>query len=311
MKGKGLKMEYFKRVSFGVSLLFVLQLLAAGVTGALAGEKSGRNALDIIATHVDYAIDRAVILGNNFDNGATPHVELGGYFVEVLWHDANSILVSLPGPLEAVDLRLSVVTGPSDNQVDHYDLTFGSTGPQGPQGEQGPQGPTGDVGPQGPKAPTGEQGPQGPQGPIGLTGPRGMVGPFGPAGPEGIEGPPGQLGPNGPVGNRQAHNIRIYNPTATVRALTIWEVATGTYGVVEDFFYECPSGGKLINAVLESMPTMSWIYDEKISILLVEDDPVPGGGEGDILPLIYECTLENGAIVFPPATFRWAMVCAW
>ncbi len=303
-------MEYFKRITFCISLLFVLQLSAAGATGALAGKKTGRNTLDIIAAHVDYTSERAVILGNNFDNGAKPYVELGGYFAEVLWHDANSILVSLPGPLEAVDLRLSVVTGPSANQVDYYDLTFGSTGPQGPHGEHGPQGPTGDVGPQGPRGPTGEHGLQGPQGPIGLTGPRGMVGLSGLAGPEGIEGPPGQQGPNGPVGNRQAHNIRIYNPTATVRAVTLWELATGTFGVTEDFFYECPSGGKLINAVIESMPSLSWIYDDKISII-IGGDPLPGGGEEDIHPPTYECTLENGAIVFPPATFRWAMVCAW
>ncbi len=310
MNGKGLKMEYLKRTSFCVSLLFVLQLSAAGVTGALAGEKAGGNALDIIATHVDYAVDRAVILGNNFDNGATPQVELGGYFTEVLWHDANAILISLPGPLEAVDLRLSVVTGPSYNQVDHYDLTFGSTGPQGPHGEQGPQGPTGAVGPQGPRGSTGEGGLQGPQGPIGLTGPRGVAGPAGLAGPEGIAGPPGQQGPSGPVGNRQAHNIRIYNPTATVRAVTILEVATGTYRVEEDFSYTCPSGGKLINAVIESMPSMSSIYDEKISFIPFEE-PMPGSGNENILPLIYECKLVNGATVFPPATFRWAMVCAW
>ncbi len=307
MNGKGPKMEYFKRASLCASLLFVLQLSAAGVTEALAGEKAGGNALEIIAAHVDYASDHAVILGNNFDNGATPHVELGDYFVEVLWHDANSILVSLPGPLGAVDLRLSVVTGPSDNQVDWYALTFGASGPQGPRGERGPQGPTGEVGPQGPQGPSGEQGPQGPRGPMGQAGPRGQVGPTGSAGPEGIEGSPGQQGPQGPDGSMQARNIRIYNPTKTVRALTILELATGQTGVVEDYYYSCPRGGKLINAVVESMPSMSWVSDEKILILPTELE----SGEDAFEPPIYECTLENGAIVFPPATFRWAMVCAW
>lgn len=306
-------MEYFRRISFYLSLLFALQFLTL-VTGAFAGEKPGRKAPDIMAVHVDYSAKRAIINGRNFDSGSIFQVELGSHPLEVLWYDANSILVSLPESFEAVDLRLSVQTGPSSYQTDYFDLTFGSAGPQGPRGEQGPQGPAGSVGLQGPVGLTGEQGlqgEQGPQGPVGLMGASGPTGAAGPAGSEGIEGIAGNQGTKGQAGTVQARNIRVYKPTITVRAVTPLDIASGNFEVTKEFYYACPSGGALINGRLELHPSESTIYDAKISILdyemgdTQEVEPLPAPTLG------YSATVVNSALISPPATFTFSMVCAW
>jgi hypothetical protein len=169
----------------------------------------------IIGVEVDFMADTLTIVGENFDNGLTPEVRLGGYGVLTLVDTptATEITAQLPGGLADGDHLLTVATGTDAAQHATYDLTVGAAGPAGPQGVQGATGPTGPAGVAGPAGPQGETGatgatgPQGETGAIGATGPQGEAGPAGPqgeTGASGATGPQGEAGPAGPQGETGA-----------------------------------------------------------------------------------------------------------
>ncbi len=130
--------------------------------------------LQIQFVAVDFTGSSINIYGQNFGNGTTPVVTMGGTKLTVKSYSSNQIIAALPSGTAAGDYLLIVSTGSDPAQNDKYDLTIGAVGPVGPQGPVGLTGPQGDQGPQGPKGDTGA---------TGLTGSVGPVGPQGPAGP--------------------------------------------------------------------------------------------------------------------------------
>ncbi len=181
----------------------------------IAGSARAVQPLEIIDVFVDVENAQIVIGGNNFDNGNSLDVTLGGVPLVVTGDTPNEITVGLPEGFPDGDYLLEVTTGGGTPRTDTYALTIGAVGPQG---EQGPPGIDGAPGPQGPPGIDGQPGPQGPvgpPGPPGATGPAGADGAPGAQGPPGPEGPPG---PQGPPGGAEIETLRVPGAPVSVAA---------------------------------------------------------------------------------------------
>jgi Collagen triple helix repeat (20 copies) len=206
------------RLSFVVIL--VSSFAVAGSSKATLRTHSELSIKEIWVTHDDEMcgsgpgvsdVDSLTIFGENFDNGRTPVVTLGGH--GELAHCADhayctdtSILLELPPNTPVGDYRLELRTGRYLWRRDSHDLTIGAIGPHGPQGPQGEHGANGTdgadgaIGPQGPKGDQGNAGAQGQTGIAGTPGSPGETGPEGDVGPQGNTGDPGSQGPIGTAG---------------------------------------------------------------------------------------------------------------
>lgn len=180
--------------------LGIVALVIAVGTPAFAGKPAPIPQLIIEFVYVDFQSNLLAIEGENFNNGGTPVVTLGGVQLTVNVYNSGVISTIFPTDTSYGSYLLKVATGTASTQVGEFNVTIGAEGPQGPAGPAGPQGGTGATGPAGPQGPiglTGATGATGATGPQGSAGPAGVQGPAGPTGATGAQGPQGIQGPAG------------------------------------------------------------------------------------------------------------------
>ncbi|MGJ8689072.1 MAG: hypothetical protein ACSHXZ_06060 [Gammaproteobacteria bacterium] len=218
-----------KRKVFSSSMLAIglgVVVGFAGVTNeayAAKSEKSEKSAksskssksktLSILGAVADFDAQAIYIIGQGFDNGDAPQIDLGalGNISDSCTSDLSpspqviSCDFSNGGMPTAGTYLLNVNTGNGSKQSHELAFSIGTTGPDGPQGEVGPQGEIGLQGIQGPKGDIGLQGVPGeigPQGVPGDVGPQGVIGLQGIQGDTGLQGPAGLAGAQGVQGPR-------------------------------------------------------------------------------------------------------------
>lgn len=180
-------------------IIFCLGIVAS-VIGVGTPAFAAKPDLIIEIVDVDFQTNIIYIYGENFTNGGTPTVTLGGSPLTVQSYISTEIRAILPLNTPDGSYLLKVVTGNASTQSGEFNVAIGAVGPQGLQGDVGPQGIQGEIGPIGPMGPAGPTGPEGPQGPQGIQGLKGDTGPAGPQGPQGPAGPKGDKGDTGPAG---------------------------------------------------------------------------------------------------------------
>jgi len=95
--------------------------------------------LNLVIQRVYVDLDNSLIFvtGENFGNGASPDVTLGGINLKVDSYTQHDIIAKFPVGIPDGDYKLVVYTGPAVKQYDAYIVTIGAVGPQGPPGSAG------------------------------------------------------------------------------------------------------------------------------------------------------------------------------
>lgn len=144
--------------------LILLAWIGLGASALAASGDTARPAPNISGVDYDGANAQLSIRGSKFDP-ATVAVRLGSADSAALTFaqpPAEDLLVVETGGAAPGNYTLRVSQGPSEKQVDEFDLALGAAGPQGPAGPAGPAGPPGVPGAPGAPGPAGPAGPPGP-----------------------------------------------------------------------------------------------------------------------------------------------------
>jgi hypothetical protein len=156
--------------------------------------------LQITEVYVDDSDDPHLLMvtGQNFNNGGTLELWLGGYLLTVLTQDDTMIVAELTAGIPAGSYQLVATSGGGTVRHDDFDgVTIGAVGPAGADGADGAQGP---AGPDGPAGADGAMGDVGLPGLPGADGADGKDGAPGAAGVDGMDGAPGLPGSDGAPG---------------------------------------------------------------------------------------------------------------
>jgi hypothetical protein len=234
--------------------------------------------LVILSTAVDRVNQTLTIEGQGFGS-QVPQVWCETHSMTVLSATDSQLVVFLPAAVPDGTHLLTVVRGPSTNDLSTFNMHVGtpgqgSVGPAGPKGDTGDVGPKGDTGPAGPKGDTGAMGPKGDTGAAGATGPAGPTGETGPAGPTGATGPQGPVGPQGPAGpqgiagtsGHQVVSTALFTQPLTANQTVTLSVACPVGKRVFGGGYESVTGNAIVHPVAMYPPTVdSWRVTLRLS----------------------------------------------
>ena len=116
-------LNYLKKITFVCGIILLSLSISGNSVFAAKGGKTQIPQLVIVEVYVDFTNETITINGDNFSNGDTPVITLGTQNLNVNSYSDTEIITELPIGIIDGDYLMTVITGPSSQNFDSYNLT--------------------------------------------------------------------------------------------------------------------------------------------------------------------------------------------